>query len=153
MVTRKSGKDIQAIRESITHGGEFRVHLMRSRSGLRTVCRMWHPDGYVMGTANGGGYDKAGAALGQCIEALFLEELKGLTPGYVSYPSGGQRNPEGLYGLTKFPAQEGRISLDGSCGLECMLTVLRALGFTDCEQYNTGKLSRMVLARKPRKKG
>jgi hypothetical protein len=150
------GKDIAAIKDSITHSGEFRVHLIHARSGMRTTCRMWHHDGCVMGVANGCGCDKAGAALGRCIEALFAEELKGLTPHGEWVPAENmdcgpiyRKSKDGLYGLSKH--MDGKMSLDGSCGLECMLAVLVALGFTDAIRYGTGKLSSMVLARKATK--
>lgn len=126
----------------------LRFHILHSRSNLTVKCRLWHPDGDVLGTANGGGYDRAGAALGQAIEKLFGEELKGLTPGYI-WPPGdgiGAKVPHGLYGLTQH--RDGKMSLDGACGIEQMLKVLRALGFTDTELYETGKMSSMVVARR-----
>lgn len=107
----------------------------------------------MLGSASGGGYDKAGTALGQAIECLFKEELKALTPASI-YP--GPADPEevkrirkvpgALYGLSRYP--NGTMSLDGACGLSCMLAVLRALGFTSVEIYDTGKLSDMVIARR-----
>lgn len=156
-MSKLSKTDLEAIRDTIKHTGEFRVHLIYARSGLMTKCRMWHHDGHTVGVAHGGGYDKAGAALGQAIELLFSEELKALKAGYeyVKVEGGpragaveGQKVKDGLYGLTR--RADGTMSLDGACGKEQMLKVLVALGFTDTQLYETGKLSSMVMARKPR---
>lgn len=137
-----SNSDFLAIKDSIDNGKEVRFHIIHSRSGLTTKCRLWHTDGRVLGSASGGGYDKAGAALGQAIEALFGEELRAL-PLPTSNKNGSH---DGLYGLGE---HNGKRYLDGACGLECMLAVLRALGFTDTQKFDTGKLSDMILARRP----
>jgi hypothetical protein len=147
-MSKLSAKDLFAIKDTIKRGEEVCFHLIYSRSGMTTTCRLWHPDGHVLGSAYGGGYDKAGAALGQAIEALFAEELKALKPGYV-HPADkgpGQKVEDGLYGLTKH--FDGHMSLDSSCGMECMLAVLVALGFGDTAKYATSKLSVMVIARR-----
>ncbi len=143
--------DLEAIRDTIKHTGEVRFHILYSRSNLTVTCRMWHYDGVVLGRANGGGYDRAGAALGQAIEKLFPEELKGLVPGYDQWRDKdnklqGAKVEGGLYGLTKLA--DGRMSLDGSCGRSCMMLVIAALGFDDCTVYNTGPASEMVLGRR-----
>jgi len=155
-MAKLSKTDLEAIKDTIKHDGEVRFHIIRSRSNLTTKCRLWHTDGHVLGTAPGGGYDKAGAALGQAIEVLFSEELKGLTPGseWVLPPAAAgtewkhecQKVKDGLYGLTRL--RDGKMSLDGACGIEQMLKVLVALGFTHTERYDTGKLSDMVIARR-----
>lgn len=140
-------KDLEAIRETIAHTGELRIHLMTSRSGGTCKARLWHPDGPIVGSASGYGYDKRGAALGEAIELLFTqEELKKLPPGYIAGQDSGKRSREGLYGVTLL--SDGRVSIDGACGYRCMLAILEALGFDDVEMYSTGKLSDMVLARR-----
>jgi hypothetical protein len=107
---------------------------------------MWHPDGHVAGSAGGCGYDKGGAALGQAVELLFQKELLGLTPGRRWDPTteSSERAEGGLYGLAFH--EDGTAGLDGSCGKESVLAVLRALGFQDVRILDTGKLSEMVLA-------
>jgi hypothetical protein len=150
-----SKKDVESIKNSIVHGGEFRAHLIYSRSGMGVKCRMWHPDGHVAGSAGGCGYDKGGAALGQAIELFFQKELDELPleTRDTSY-SGKQLFHETLgdmYGLFEGyggPGTEGkrRRYLDGACGMSCMEKVLRALGFQDVRVLATGKLSEMVLA-------
>lgn len=136
-MSKLSAKDVSEIRDTIRHTGEFRVHLIYARSGTCTKARMWHHDGQVVGRADGGGYDKGGAALGQAIELFFAEELKAEGSAIT-----------GLYGARR--DAKGAVHLDGSCGKECMLAILKALGFTDCNLYETSKLSSMVLARKPK---
>ena len=141
-----SEKDVESIKDSIVHSGEFRVHLIYSRSGMGVKCRMWHPDGQVVGSAGGCGYDKGGAALGQAIELFFQKELLGLTPGrrWNRRYNCSERVESGLYGLAHY--KDGTAGLDGACGKECMVKVLRALGFQDVRILDTGKLSEMVLA-------
>ena len=140
-MSKLSKTDLEAIRDTIKHTGEFRVHLIYARSGLCTKARMWHPDGHVVGRANGGGYDKGGAALGQAIELFFAEELKGL-PLPTRNKSG---STSGLYCL--YERKDGTRYMYGACGKECMLAILKALGY-EVNLYETGKLSSMVVARK-----
>lgn len=142
MARKQSGLDVETVRHSITHGGEFRVHLIWSRGGTCTA-RMWHPDGYKVGSAGGYGYDKGGTALGQAIELFFAEELKAL-PLPERRANGSVSS--GFYGLNE--TKDGKRYLDGACGLSCMLAILKALGFTSVEDYSTGKSSSMILARK-----
>src|SRR5512146_1267084 len=136
--TLKAGsKDVQDIKGAIDHTGEFRVHLLWAKSGMHgCTARMWHPDGWRVGHAGGCGYDKGGAALGEAINLFFGEELKA-------------RKVSALYGARKLADR--RVVVDGSCGMESMLEILRARGFRHAEAYDTGKLSTMVLCtgRKP----
>lgn len=139
-MSKLNAEDLAAIKETINSGGDVRFHVIYSRSGLTTKCRLWHPDGHVLGSSSGGGYDKAGVALGQAIEVLFGEELKALP-----LPTRNKHgHPEGLYGLGE--GVDGKRYLDGACGIECMFKVLRALGFADVTSYSTSRHSDMVLA-------
>ena len=139
-------QDLEAVRETIKHQGSLRIHLMTSRSGGTCKARLWHPDGYVVGSAGGYGYDKRGAALGEAINLLFTQEQLFLLMPYDS------KDKTGLYGVRCYVEDEKtgrtRTTVDGACGYEQMLKVLRTLGFTDAEMHNTGKLSDMVLARR-----
>jgi hypothetical protein len=141
-----SKKDVESIKDTIIHTGEFRAHLIYSRSGMGVRCRLWHPDGLVIGVAGGGGFSLGGAALGQAIELFFQKELLGLTPGRRWDPTteSSERVEGGLYGLAFH--KDGTVGLDGSCGKESVLAVLRALGFQYVRILDTGKLSEMVLA-------
>lgn len=128
----QSAMRVDHIKETIQATGEFRVHLITSRQGTGVTARIWHADGFRVGHAGGGGYDRRGAALGQAIDLFFGPELLTLPP-------------KRLYGLSFY---DGRAVLDGSCGLECMLAVLKALGFSKVRAFETGDRSTMILAEK-----
>lgn len=136
-MAKVSKADVERFRETIKSTGEVRIHLITSRTGGTCTARMWHPDGFRVGTAGGYGYDKQGTALGEAIGLLFGPELLTLTPRR----SEGVEVKNGLYGLTH---RDGKAFLDGACGLSSMLKVLEALGF-DVREFDTGKLSTMVL--------
>lgn len=141
MALSKRMMDVKAIKDCIGASGEFRLHLKYSRSGTVTA-RMWHTDGFKVGSAGGGGYDKRGTALGQALELFFSEELKAL-PLPKRDPKSG-RTVEGFYGMGE--GKDGKRYLDGACGIECMIRILEALGFAKVRVFETGKDSSMVLA-------
>lgn len=126
-------EDLADFRRVALEQGELRVHLICSRGGT-VSARMWHPDGAVIAKAGGGGYDKRGAALGDLMAKVFAPDLFTLP-----LPVDNQ----GLYGLGEF---KGNRYLDGACGTDSMLKVLRALGFTSTRLLETGRDSSMVLA-------
>lgn len=135
-------KDLEAIHETIERDG-LRIHLMTSRSGGTCKARLWHPDGHIVGSASGYHYDKRGAALGEAINLLFTQERLAKLPLPVRRKNGTVES--GLYGLSE---ANGHRLVDGACGFDCMLAILKALGFGDTEMYSTGKLSDMVIARR-----
>jgi len=138
-----SRRDLEAQWETIDSTGEFRLHILYSRSGLTVKARLWHPDGMVVGVADGGGYDRAGSVLGQAIEKLWPQsELKRLILPSHRTASGVPRL--GLYGLEE-NSTTGKRWLHGSCGLGSMLAVLDALGYP-ARVFSTGNGSQMVLA-------
>ena len=141
--------DVESIKDTIRSGGEFRVHLVTAKSGLCCKARIWHVDGFQVGRANGGGYDKEGAALGQAVQLFFADEIAKLEPW-------NPETREGLYGLAASRKTEGdqkpRMYLDGACGIESVERILAALGFK-VRVFDTGKLSSMVLAERAPQKG
>lgn len=142
--------DLETIRSSIKHSGEVRIHLTWGRTGFYRA-RMWHPDGFTIGTAGGCGYDKGGAALGEALAFLFGPELAALPDSDMHYVRElGQKDKsykEGQYGMTRICDEKGtRIILDGGCGLSCMLGVLTRLGFSNVREISTGKNSTLILA-------
>lgn len=146
MTPRQSRMNLTSIKSQITHGRGFHVHLKYSRGGTVT-CRMWHPDGFVMGRAGGGGYDKKGAAFGEALMKLFLEELQAL-PLPTRHEMG--RVISGLYGMAE--TKDGKRYLDGACGFDCMIKIVNALGYS-VETFSTGKDSDLVIAREMPKAG
>lgn len=137
-----SGKEVAEIKASIVSGGEFRVHLIHSSSGLTCKARIWHPDGYVVGSASGGGYDKEGTALGQAITLFFGEELRNVP---LPERDANGRTTRGFYGLSESKS-DGRRWIDGACGLQSVIRILEALGFESVRDLSTGKLSTLILA-------
>lgn len=131
--------DLAAIKQTITNTGGFRLHFKYSRGGTVT-CRMWHPDGFILGRAGGGGYDKKGTAFGEALTKLFPAEIKALP--LPTRDAKGRTS--GLYGMGE---HEGKRYLDGACGFESMVKIAAALGF-DVESYETSKDSTMVIGRK-----
>lgn len=88
----------------------------------------------------GGGYDMLGTAFGEWLASAHQERLKGighLAGSYYSKAGGYQshRNEYGnpargyYYGMTRND-DTGRITLDGACGLRCMLDIASAIGLT-----------------------
>lgn len=141
----QSAMRVDHIKETIQATGEFRVHLITSRQGTGVTARIWHADGFRVGHAGGGGYDRRGAALGQAIDLFFGPELLTLPPKRIQNGGLSTFQDSGLYGLSFY---DGRAVLDGSCGLECMLAVLKALGFSKVRAFETGDRSTMILAEK-----
>lgn len=133
--------EIEQMRESIKHLGEFRIHVAYGRTG-HVSARLWHHDGPKLGSAGGGGYDKKGAAFGEAIAKLFDKELFNLPLPQRNANGGFSR--EQLYGLGE---HDGKRYLDGACGFEAMLKVVRALGW-EVETYSTGKDSDLVVAKR-----
>lgn len=133
-------QDIEAQRGTILRTGEFRVHIKYGRGGAKgntVTARLWHPDGAIVGRANGGGYDMRGSVLGDAIELFFRPELMDLAQGTGrEQPRGiAWRNVDGAYS----------VSVDGAVGLETMLQLLTALGFK-ARRFETGKDACMILA-------
>ena len=111
--------DIADIQRSVQRG-EFRVHLQNSN--MRTVARLWHADGYIVGQAGGCGYDRQGSALGEAIATLIPgDRLADLAFGNVA----GVRMHGGV------------VCIDGGVGMSAMITVLRALGFALVDRHET----------------
>src|SRR4051794_2144664 len=125
--------DLETMRSSIKHSGEVRIHLTWGRTNF-CRARMWHPDGFTIGSAGGCGYDKGGAALGEALAFLFGPELAALPDSDMHYvrtpapmPAAWQDKEykSGQYGMTRTRDEKcTRTILDGACGLSCMLGVL-----------------------------
>jgi hypothetical protein len=90
-------------------------------------------------SACGGGYDMLGSAFGEWLQkthqSLLLAYSDMAHDTCVQYEQGKpwQRteNRQGLYGMTlntRLGVQD--ISLDGGCGLDCMIKIARAIGLT-----------------------
>jgi hypothetical protein len=80
----------------------------------------------------GGGYDMLGTVFAQWIEANYQPELLALKDraSYV-FPLEGAPRPANhdncFYGMSYHEKGE-RVSLDGACGLDCMIRIAEAIG-------------------------
>lgn len=80
----------------------------------------------------GGGYDMRGTVFGNWLEACYQDRLVKLrdrasftrTTSGVSVPANRE---DCLYGMA-YIEKDNRISLDGACGLECMIRIAEAIG-------------------------
>jgi len=87
--------------------------------------------GDVVGKADGCGYDRWGACLGEFIAMNFSKELVALARKTVK---GKARKNTGFapcpafYGM-QYNKKKELVSLDGGCGSSCMVSILNALGF------------------------
>jgi hypothetical protein len=102
------------------------------------ICRA---DSYVLGQrfkTIGGGYDMIGTVIGQYIQHRFENELLKLVSDNQANlkPSHGEwLQLSNFYGLTFTPSKN-LVSLDGACGIECMLKIAEALGLEVQRTHN-----------------
>lgn len=86
----------------------------------------------------GGGYDMAGTVFGNWLADVHQTALLALVASRSAdlvdcgYQVSGYRKLPDLYGLTVRP--DGRVELDGACGLRCMEDIAKAIGLT-VEQF------------------
>lgn len=75
----------------------------------------------------GGGYDMTGTVFGQWLADVYQAELQAAGSAVT-----------GLYGARS--KADGSVSLDGACGLECMLEIAEAIGLeVEREYVKTGR--------------
>jgi hypothetical protein len=121
---------------------EFKWSTSRAPDGYN-ICTLWHR-GERLAHCTGGGYDMAGTALGDWMEAQFQSELMALAGRSKidryhqdtqtwerPEPKSQWQSGSQFYGLTHYhqAGQPVRVSLDGACGWESMRTILQALGW------------------------
>ena len=84
--------------------------------------------------ACGGGYDMVGTAFGSWLESAYQSSLVAFVREQfdnlqdAGYSAPNYRKLPEFYGLTVRP--DGSVSLDGACGLDCMIRVAQALGLS-----------------------
>ncbi len=143
-------QEIENIRSSIEHSGEFCLVISHGRTGA-VKARMWHADGHVVGSCGGYGYSKTGTVIGQAIELLFAPEIDALP--LPNHRENGTYVDGGPSGLREWIDEKGakRRYVEGGSGERNMCEFLKHLGFNDVTLFNTGKNSEMLLARKMQK--
>lgn len=80
-------------------------------------------------SCNGGGYDMLATSFGAWLTETYQNALREIGDrAHVTYNEifDATRNDDGLYGMYRYA--DGRISLDGACGIESMLKIAKALG-------------------------
>lgn len=80
----------------------------------------------------GGGYDMRGTVFGEWLAANYQPDLLALKDraNYTSTAAGEfipANREDSLYGMA-YLENDNRISLDGACGLECMIRIAEAIG-------------------------
>ena len=96
------------------------------------ICRLDDRNNGQRFKCMGGGYDMVGTVFGQWLAAYYQDRLlalKGRANGVFTIANGYQpaNNPKSLYGMV-WIEKDNRISLDGACGLECMIRIAEAIG-------------------------
>lgn len=96
------------------------IHLALSWSVSRgadtygyNICRLDDTETDKRYRCSGGGYDMTGTVFGNWLKTRFAERL-------------AAANVSQYYGARK--REDGSISLDGACGLECMIDIAKAIG-------------------------
>lgn len=113
----------------------LRLHLINSKRSTngRTVCRLWHPDGVIVGAAGGWGYDRAGAALGNALFVLLPDDIQRISPDCYC----ARRDTDG------------RIQIDGSCGMSSLIYAFASIGL-EIETFDTSDHAQIVFIRRIR---
>jgi hypothetical protein len=84
-------------------------------------------DGDKKYKACGGGYDMQGKVFGQWLAANYLKNI--IDSGIKPTPSGGVKPFEPRDFEYGFFCYDGEYYLDGACGLECMISIAKKIGF------------------------
>lgn len=96
----------------------------------------------------GGGYDMTGTVFGDWLQATeqpALLKIKRKAPmkwDGKNHDRRAEKIKNTLYGMTHYTAATDkgeRIVLDGACGLECMLTIAKAIGLDVQQVYDRSK--------------
>lgn len=80
-------------------------------------------------SCNGGGYDMLGTSFGEWVTEVHQAALRNISEhAYAYYDQAGDRqhNEGGLYGMTR--QSDGRVTLDGGCGIDSMTRIAKAAG-------------------------
>ncbi len=96
------------------------------------ICRLDDRNNGQRFRTIGGGYDMIGTVFGQWLEANYQKEL--IEISQRAHNVFNQRKEwvtsgrdDSLYGMT-YRVADGKVSLDGACGLECMIRIAETIG-------------------------
>lgn len=86
------------------------------------ICRLDDRNNGKRYKCMGGGYDMVGTCFGDWLKDVYKAELQAAGSAVT-----------GLYGARV--REDGSVSLDGACGLECMLEIAKAIGLEVEREY------------------
>ena len=92
------------------------------------ICRLDNCNTDKRHKCIGGGYDMVGTVVGEYLEEAFQDRL--VAAGSVV---------TGLYGTRR--TAEGKVSINGACGLECVIKIAEVIGVNITSNYNSRKKS------------
>lgn len=94
------------------------------------ICRLDDRNNGKRFSCMGGGYDMIGTVFGEWLETNYQEQLQAIKARayYISDENCTVSNPrtDSLYGMRW--TKDNKVSLDGACGLECMIRIAEAIG-------------------------
>jgi len=101
------------------------------------ICRLDSRDSGTRYKCTGGGYDMVGTVFGNWLAAEHQETLKAWATTQerkdCDYGIAGYKSLPAWYGLTINP--QGKITLDGACGIDCMVCIAEAIGLEVQRDY------------------
>lgn len=94
------------------------------------ICRLDDRNNGKRFKTIGGGYDMVGTVFGEWLQLNYQDELQAIKARahYISDENGTKVNPrpDSLYGMHW--KKDNTVSLDGACGLECMIQIAESIG-------------------------
>lgn len=94
------------------------------------ICRLDDRNNGKRYRTIGGGYDMIGTVFGEWLQENYQEKLQAIKARshYITDENGTGSNPrpDSLYGMRW--KTDNTVSLDGACGLECMIRIAEAIG-------------------------
>lgn len=96
------------------------------------ICRLDDRNNGQRFRTIGGGYDMTGTVFGQWLETYYQKELMMVSQQAHSVYNQQKEwvtsgRADSLYGMT-YRVKDGRISLDGACGIDSMIRIAEAIG-------------------------
>ena len=96
------------------------------------ICRLDDRNNGQRFRTIGGGYDMIGTVFGQWLETYYQKELMEISQQAKRVFNQQKEwidcgRSDSFYGMNYY-VNDGRISLDGACGLECMIRIAEAIG-------------------------
>lgn len=106
------------------------------------ICRLDDRNNGQRFRTIGGGYDMIGTVFGQWLQANYQDQLQAIKDrAHQEYTEENSfrryiDSKERLYGMT-YNFKDNNVSLDGVCGLECMIRIAEAIGLEVERDYIT----------------